>query len=98
MPQTVDVTELVGKAPFGRFQFGITALCALVAVLDGFDTQAIAYVAPVIAEQWHIDPSGFGPIFGAGLAGLMVGAFILSPAADRFGRKSIIYEQVGANK
>ena len=28
MPQTVDVTELVGKAPFGRFQFGITALCA----------------------------------------------------------------------
>jgi MFS family permease len=78
MPQTVDVTELVGKAPFGRFQFGITALCALVAVLDGFDTQAIAYVAPVIAEQWHIDPSGFGPIFGAGLAGLMVGAFILS--------------------
>jgi AAHS family 4-hydroxybenzoate transporter-like MFS transporter len=95
MPQTVDVTELVGKAPFGRFQFGITALCALVAVLDGFDTQAIAYVAPVIAEQWHIDPSGFGPIFGAGLAGLMVGAFILSPAADRFGRKSIIMLSLG---
>jgi AAHS family 4-hydroxybenzoate transporter-like MFS transporter len=95
MAQAIDVTAIVGRAAFGRFQFWITALCALVAVLDGFDTQAIAYVAPVIAEQWHIDPAGFGPIFGAGLAGLMVGAFTLSPAADRFGRKCIIMLSIG---
>ena len=86
----IDVTAAIERARFGRFQFLITALCALIALLDGFDTQAIAYVAPVIAEQWGMNVAGFGPIFGAGLAGLTVGAFILSPAADRFGRKSII--------
>lgn len=92
MPQikTVDVTAAIERARFGRFQFLITALCALIAMLDGFDTQAIAYVAPVIAEQWKMSVAGFGPIFGAGLAGLTVGAFLLSPAADRFGRKSVI--------
>jgi AAHS family 4-hydroxybenzoate transporter-like MFS transporter len=68
----------------------ILALCAWIALLDGFDTQAIAYVAPVIADQWGIPMAGFGPIFSAGLAGLTVGAFVLSPAADRFGRKSVI--------
>jgi MFS transporter, AAHS family, 4-hydroxybenzoate transporter len=87
---TVDVTEVIEQARFGRFQLLILVLCAWIALLDGFDTQAIAYVAPVIAEQWGIAMAGFGPIFGAGLAGLMVGAFVLSPAADRFGRKNVI--------
>jgi AAHS family 4-hydroxybenzoate transporter-like MFS transporter len=87
---TIDVTEAIEQAPFGGLQLLILVLCAWIALLDGFDTQAIAYVAPVIAEQWGIAMSGFGPIFGAGLAGLTVGAFILSPAADRFGRKNVI--------
>ena len=88
--KTIDVTEIIEQARFGRLQLLILVLCAWIAMLDGFDTQAIAYVAPVIAEQWGIAMAGFGPIFGAGLAGLTVGAFILSPAADRFGRKKVI--------
>ncbi len=75
---------------FGAFQVGITVLCGLVAMLDGFDTQSIAYVAPRIAEDWGLAPSAFGPIFGAGLLGLTIGAFVLSSAADRYGRKVII--------
>ncbi|SFQ00950.1 MFS transporter, AAHS family, 4-hydroxybenzoate transporter [Bradyrhizobium sp. Ghvi] len=86
----VDVTEVIEEARFGRLQLLILVLCAWIALLDGFDTQAIAYVAPVIAEKWGIAMAGFGPIFGAGLAGLAVGAFVLSPAADRLGRKSVI--------
>jgi MFS transporter, AAHS family, 4-hydroxybenzoate transporter len=87
---TIDITKVIDEARFGRFQLLILVLCAWIALLDGFDTQAIAYVAPVIAEQWGIAMAGFGPIFGAGLAGLTVGAFVLSPAADRFGRKYVI--------
>ncbi|WFU44286.1 MFS transporter [Bradyrhizobium sp. CB82] len=88
--KTIDVTEIIEQARFGRLQFLILVLCGWIAMLDGFDTQAIAYVAPVTAEQWGIAMAGFGPIFGAGLAGLTVGAFVLSPAADRFGRKNVI--------
>jgi AAHS family 4-hydroxybenzoate transporter-like MFS transporter len=71
-------------------QLVVAALCALVAMLDGFDTQAIAYVAPRIAEDWGLKPSAFGPIFSMGLVGLTLGAFLLSPVADRVGRKTII--------
>jgi AAHS family 4-hydroxybenzoate transporter-like MFS transporter len=80
----------IDAAPFGLFQFRIALLCALVAALDGFDTQAIAYVAPSIAEDWGIEKSAFGSIFGAGLLGLTIGAFLFSPLADRFGRRRVI--------
>lgn len=84
------MTSAIDGAPFGSFQFRIAALCALIAGLDGFDTQAIAYVAPSIGEAWGLDKAAFGPIFGAGLLGLTIGAFVLSPVADRLGRKAVI--------
>jgi AAHS family 4-hydroxybenzoate transporter-like MFS transporter len=80
----------IDGARFGPFQFRIAALCALIAGLDGFDTQAIAYVAPSIGEAWGLDKAAFGPIFGSGLLGLTIGAFLLSPIADRVGRKAVI--------
>lgn len=81
---------VIDRAKFGPLQFGVTALCFIIAMLDGFDTQSIAFVAPRIAEDWGLAPSAFGPIFAIGLLGLTVGAFTLSPAADRFGRKTVI--------
>ena len=63
-PNTVDVTEAIEQTRFGSFQVLIVTLCAWIALLDGFDTQSIAYVAPVIAEQWGIPMAGFGPILG----------------------------------
>lgn len=83
-------TSIVDGARFGSFQILVTALCAFVAMLDGFDTQAIAYVAPSIAEAWSLEPAAFGPIFGGGLFGLTLGALIFSPVADRIGRKPVI--------
>jgi AAHS family 4-hydroxybenzoate transporter-like MFS transporter len=56
-------------------------------LLDGFDTQAVAFVAPVLAAQWHIDLALLGPVFAAGLAGLMIGALAFGSAADWIGRK-----------
>ncbi len=36
----------------GVTQYGIVVLCSLVMFLDGFDTQAISYMAPSIAKEW----------------------------------------------
>jgi MFS transporter, AAHS family, 4-hydroxybenzoate transporter len=68
----------------------VALLCSFVALCDGFDTQVIAFVAPVISKQWGVLPAQFGPVFSAGLVGLALGAFLFGSLADRVGRKSII--------
>jgi len=93
-PDTVgasaEIDACLDAAPIGRGQLRVATLCAVVAMFDGFDTQAIAFVAPVLGESWHIGPERFGIIFAAGLIGIMTGQLTLGALADRFGRRPII--------
>jgi AAHS family 4-hydroxybenzoate transporter-like MFS transporter len=86
----VNVSELIDQEKLGRYQIWVIVLCGIIAVLDGFDTQAIAFVAPVIADTWGMKVSAFGTVFGAGLFGLTIGALFFGPVADRFGRKNVL--------
>jgi AAHS family 4-hydroxybenzoate transporter-like MFS transporter len=86
----VDVAAFIDAQPVGAFQVKLLLTCAAVLFLDGFDTTAIGYVAPALAKEWNLARGALGPVFSAGLFGLMIGALLLGPLADRIGRKKII--------
>lgn len=90
MAQTDPDPAIPGETRKPVREWLIVTLCAMAALCDGYDTQAIAFVAPNIKDLWSISPSAFGPVFSAGLAGLAAGAFAFGPLADRIGRKAVI--------
>lgn len=90
MRDTVNIEAYIDEKPVGNLQKAAIALCALVAMLDGFDTQAIAFVAPILSKAWNVPVTAFGAVFGAGLLGLAIGSLIMGPLADKWGRKAVI--------
>jgi len=55
LDRALDSTKITG------FQSAIIGLCALTAMIDGMDTQAIGMVAPAIASDWQVPAAAFGP-------------------------------------
>ena len=85
--QTVNVTEVIDGGRFCAFQWMVAIWCAVLVTLDGFDAGTINYVVPTIVREWHVPGASMGPVFGAGLFGLMIGTLVSGPISDRYGRK-----------
>jgi AAHS family 4-hydroxybenzoate transporter-like MFS transporter len=84
------VSEIFDDRKVSGFQYMVVALCGLVLFIDGFDTQAISYIMPLLAKDWGIPATMMGTIFSSTLVGLMVGYLVLSPLSDRFGHRRVI--------
>lgn len=87
---SLHLPEFIDDRRPNRFQLSTVLLCGLVMFLDGFDTQAINYMAPAITEDWGLSKSTMGSIFSAALVGLMIGYLVLAPLSDKFGHKRLV--------
>src|SRR5512139_916174 len=71
-------------------QWWAIALCALAAFFDGYDAQMLAMAIPLMADAFHVPPTAFAAAASGSLAGMAIGAMLLSPLADRFGRRPML--------
>ncbi|MGZ5931176.1 MAG: MFS transporter [Rhizomicrobium sp.] len=87
---TQDVRDVVREDAMSRFQVIAVTVCMAINALDGFDVLSIAFTGPRIAKEWMLAPTELGLLFSAGLAGMMLGALLLSPLADLIGRRFLV--------
>lgn len=88
--ETYDVTAVIDAARVSPYQWMVLAIALATATFDGYDTQGIAYVAPVMSKQLGISPAQLGPVFSAGLLGLTLGGIVFGMLADKIGRRQAI--------
>jgi AAHS family 4-hydroxybenzoate transporter-like MFS transporter len=94
VPRTIDVQEFIDARPLSAMQAQLVAICALVVALDGFDVAIVGHIAPALRAEWGLEVAALGPLFAAGLFGLMIGALLVGPLADRYGRKTLLVASV----
>jgi MFS transporter, AAHS family, 4-hydroxybenzoate transporter len=91
---TLEIRSWLDRQRFSLFQWRVLLLCFAVVAVDGFDTACVGFIAPALSREWHLQPATLGVLFGSGLVGLMVGALLFGPLADRIGRRKILIATV----
>jgi AAHS family 4-hydroxybenzoate transporter-like MFS transporter len=89
MTKSVDVAEVIDSQKVSFYQCLIAFMAWLTLFLDGVDNQSIAYVAPALTNDWGLARGALRTVFSTGVLGVAIGALIIGPLADRFGRKRV---------
>jgi MFS transporter, AAHS family, 4-hydroxybenzoate transporter len=83
----IDVDKVIDDRPVSALQLRVFTFCALVALLDAVDSQAIGVAGPLIRDALKLSPVAFSPAYSAGLLGAAIGALAFGPVSDHFGRR-----------
>ena len=75
--------------------YGVAVIGFLVAMIDGFDTLMLAFIAPLIAGEWALPARTVGTLFASSYAGAALGATLIGIAADQYGRKRMLLISLG---
>src|SRR5260370_41734142 len=86
----VNIAPLVDASRLGAFQWTTFVLCGLCLIMDGFDVQAMGYVAPAVIKEFSVPSAVMGRVLSAALLGILVGSNVLSMMADNFGRRPVL--------
>ncbi len=91
MSTTNIIRERIDNGPLAPAMILVVAIAFMLSLLDGFDVIAISVAATALSEDWGISRGQLGPIFSAALVGMTIGAALLAPLADRFGRRVVLF-------
>jgi MFS transporter, AAHS family, 4-hydroxybenzoate transporter len=86
----VQVSQLLDEHGLGAFQIKLILWSALIAFIDGYDIGAIAFAAPHLIQEWHVEPKSLGLVLTASNFGVLFGSQIFGWIGDRFGRKTAL--------
>lgn len=91
MSERIDtIRSRIDDGPLSLRQIIIILIGFILNLVDGVDVVAISVTAPAISLSWGINSVQMGYILSAALIGMTLGALILAPMGDIYGRRRIV--------
>ncbi len=86
----IQVSRLLDERGLGSFQIRMLIWTILIGVIDGYDIGAIAFAAPHLVPDWHLQPSDLKWVLSASNIGVLFGSQLMGFVGDRYGRKTAL--------
>ena len=87
---STDPRQALREGNMTTFQIVVVVICVALNMVDGFDVLAMSFTAPLVAQEWGVEPAALGVLLAAGLVGMGTGAVLISPIADVIGRRTVV--------
>ena len=86
----IEVSRLLDERGFGRFQIRMLIWTIILGMIDGYDIGAIAFAAPHLVRDWHLQASDLKWVLTASNIGVLFGSQLMGFVGDRYGRKTAL--------
>lgn len=86
----MELRDAIRSNRMTGFQWNVVAICILLTVIDGYEILISAFTLPALIAHWDLSLGEAGLVASIGTLGMGIGAVLLSPLADRVGRRRMI--------
>jgi MFS family permease len=86
----IDVDTFLDGLKFNRFHLIVLILCTALAAIDGYELYVVGWVLPVLAKDFGVPTTAITSALVAQQVGMLAGAFVIPPLADRIGRPRVL--------
>lgn len=88
--RAIDIEVFLDGLKFNRFHLTVLILCTLLAAIDGYELYVVGWVLPNLAADFGVPPTAITQAMIAQQVGMLLGAFVIPPLADRLGRPRVL--------
>jgi MFS family permease len=89
--QAIDVDSFLDGLKFNRFHLTVLVLCTILTAIDGYELYIVGWVLPDLARDFGVSRTAITSAMIAQQIGMLLGAFVIPPLADRIGRPRLLF-------
>jgi len=87
----IEMDTFLDGLKFSRFHLGVLIICTLLAAVDGYELFVVGWVLPDLARDFGVARTAITSAMVAQQVGMLAGAFVIPPLADRIGRPRLLF-------